>query len=220
MLQLQPQHSRVGGKVPSLVFPCWCSWSHQPCPSALHWAVPSALTQFVSRGLWAVCRQWEEGLSTALHPTVCRLGLHITWHELLFRWILFQWVHLAVVAKLSIKTVNTPRLRPVQTHCPPTKLPWLNITEWLADVQSLPILLKPLNNLSDLIFKMFTVSADSCTVQQPHQGQCTYSVLCPKRCERQRTDRAPRELLPGWAWCYRHTWNLAASCMQVINIQR
>lgn len=162
--------------------------------------------------------------ATVLHPTLCRLGLHITWHELLFRWILFQWVYLAFVFKLLIKTVNTPILRPVQTHFFPTKLPWLNISEWLADVQSLLILPKPLNNLSDLIFKMFTVSADSCTVQQQHQGECTYSMLCPKRCEVQwEADRPPREpccLFPGWAWCYRPKWNLAGSYMQVINIQR
>lgn len=162
--------------------------------------------------------------ATALHPTECRLGLHITWHELLLRWMLLQWVYLAVVSKLSIKTVNTPSLRPVQTHFFPTKLPWLNISEWLADVQSLPILPKPLDNLTDLIFKMFTVSADSCTVQQQHQGECTSSVLCPKHCEVQReADRPPQELcclFPDWAWCYRHKWNLAGCYMQVINTQR
>lgn len=155
-------------------------------PSAL---VPRCCTEvspqmWHSLCLWAVSRQREEGLWHSFHPTVCRLGVYIPWHELLLRGILLQWVNLAVVSKLSIKTVNTPRLRPVQTHFLPTELPWLNISEWLADVQSLPILPKALNNLSDLIFKMFTVSAGSCTVQQQHQGECTYSELCPKCRER------------------------------------
>lgn len=91
--------------------------------------------------------------------------------------------YLVFVSRLSIKAVNTPSLGPVQTYSLATKLPWLNIGEWLADVQRLPILPKPLNNLSNLIFKMFTVSADSCTVQEQHQGECTYPLLSQILCK-------------------------------------
>lgn len=192
MLEMLPQQSSVGGKVPSLVFPCLCSWSHQlvPCPNAQRCSQRFDI-------VWGSGQCPGNGrrvCAMALHPTVCRLGLHITWHKL-FRWIWFHCVYSAAVSKLSIKTVNTPSLRPVQTHFFPTKPPCLNISEWLADIQSLPILPKPLSNLSDLIFKMFTASADSCTVQQQHQGECTYPMLCPKCCEVQReADRTPQEL--------------------------
>lgn len=122
----------------SLTKQCWRE-SPFPCPSLLTELIPSALVprcctevspqMWHSLCLWAVSRQREEGLWHSFHPTVCRLGVYIPWHELLLRGILLQWVNLAVVSKLSIKTVNTPRLRPVQTHFLPTELPWLNISE-------------------------------------------------------------------------------------------
>lgn len=101
MLELLPQQSSVGGEVPSLVFPCLCSWSHQPLSCSIAWRCSHRFD--IVWGSGQCPGNGRRVFVTALHATVCRLGLYVTWHKLLFRWILFQWVYLAVVSKLSIK---------------------------------------------------------------------------------------------------------------------
>lgn len=72
------------------------------------------------------------------------------------------------------------------------------MSDW-QDVQRLPILPKPLNNLSNLIFKMFTVSADSCAVQQRHQGERTYPLPSqPEPCRRYQPERGVIDVIETW----------------------
>lgn len=128
-------------------------------------AVPASISLKPNGRVWLLCLCSHSPISHSTAPG-CSWPLWALWtKQRLF----------SICSKLLVKNSECS-LEPLpRSHSLPTVLLWPSVGKWLADVQGLPILPKPLNNLSNSIFKAFTVSADSCTVQP--QGDCTYPRL-------------------------------------------